>query len=58
MASLESSDGNWRVAAYLRNLTDKFYVTQNNPLVERDVTYGSLSIGEPRRFGVSLTRHF
>lgn len=58
MASLESSDGNWRVAAYLRNLTDKFYVTENYPLVERDVTYGSLTIGGPRRFGVSLTRHF
>ncbi|MBA4759299.1 TonB-dependent receptor [Sphingosinicella sp.] len=57
-ASLGGVDGNWRLDAFVRNVTDAFYVTY----AEANVSQGNPSlggaVGQPRMYGLSAEFKF
>ena len=50
-AGVEGPDGSWRVSAFVRNLTDKFYTTSAFGASGTIVR----TAGEPRTFGITLS---
>lgn len=51
---LEAADGGWRAGLFVRNLTDEYYwnnVARTSDIIRRYT-------GEPRSFGISLSRSF
>lgn len=57
-ASLASTNANWQLAAFARNVTDERYISQ--ALTATDAFGGVFAgaLGVPRMYGISLTRRF
>lgn len=53
-AGLKAPDDNWRVAAWVRNLTDEYYWTNSNYLGE----FSYRVTGKPRTYGISISKQF
>ena len=53
-AGLKSPDDNWRIAAWVRNLTDEYYWTNANYLGE----FSYRVTGRPRTYGISVSKRF
>lgn len=54
-AGVSSSNGKWRLTAYVRNLTDKFYsslINQSGP--DAVIRY----TGQPRTFGLTISHRY
>lgn len=57
-ASIEAMDGSWQLAAFVNNVTDKYYISRQEESNLAPVRFTSATPGLPRMYGVSLARRF